>query len=87
MSSYGRVKNVRFDVIILFFFADGHPKTQKNVFFVIPAITGHSDVLDPIWIAPWKADVLMIPKMCDLSGFGVSERELWQLKVNRVCNF
>ena len=34
MSSYGDVKNVRFDVIILFF-ADGHPKTQKNVFFCI----------------------------------------------------
>ena len=31
-----------------------------------------------------KAGVLTIPIMCDLSGFGVSDRELWLLKDNRV---
>ena len=54
MSSYGGVKNVWFDIIVLFFLADGHPKTQ-NVFFVFPTITQHSDGVDPIWVAPWES--------------------------------
>ena len=48
MASYDGVKNVRFDVVILFF-ADGHP-----IFLLFTKITGHSesDDVDPIRVAP-----------------------------------
>ena len=38
-----------------FFLRTDTQKRKKMYFFVFPTITQHSDVVDPIWVAPWES--------------------------------
>ena len=38
-----------------FFLPTDTQKHKKMYFFVFPTITQHSDVVDPIWVAPWES--------------------------------
>ena len=49
MGSYASVQNIHHHT---FFYTSDTQKHQKMYFFVFPTITGHSDAVDPIWVAP-----------------------------------